>query len=164
VKQHCEIGNAGLPAKKMNGQALNLQMLAYSRSSYCRIARRPASLYVGDWETEMTPSNAAIYQAQASTPASLRTLAGYLELALDEGASVVLMRIGTQVRSVYIGNPSGTLEALTDHGVVAAFQADEMLALTQLGLNRITADDQQYRFMRSVRYIDDRQAVVFTPT
>lgn len=112
----------------------------------------------------MTPSNAAIYQAQASTPASLRTLAGYLELALDEGASVVLMRIGTQVRSVYIGNPSGTLEALTDHGVVAAFLADEMLALTQLGLNRITADDQQYRFMRSVRYIADRQVVVFTPT
>ncbi|WGS52449.1 hypothetical protein LFL96_30110 [Paraburkholderia sp. D15] len=93
----------------------------------------------------------------------MRTLAGYLELALDEGKSVVLMRIGTQVRSVYIGDPSGVLEALTDHGVVAAFQADEMLSLTRLGLNRITADDQQYRFIRSVRYIADRQAVVFTP-
>jgi hypothetical protein len=111
----------------------------------------------------MTPSNAVIYQAQACTPDSLRTLAGYLELALDEGESVVLMRIGTQVRSVYVGNPSDTLEDLTDHGVVAAFQADEMLALTQLGLNQITADDQQYRFMRSVRYIADRQVVVFTP-
>jgi hypothetical protein len=31
----------------------------------------------------MTPSNAAIYQSQTCTPASLRTLAGYLELALD---------------------------------------------------------------------------------
>jgi hypothetical protein len=48
--------------------------------------------------------------------------------------------------------------------VVDAFQADEMLTLTRLGLNRITADGQQYRFVRSVRYIADRQAVVFTPT
>jgi hypothetical protein len=111
----------------------------------------------------MTPSNAAIYPVQVCTPDSLRTLAGYLELALDEGESVVLMRIGAQVRSVYVGNPSGTLDELTDHGVVAALQADEMLALTQLGLNRITADDQQYRFMRSVRYVADRQVVVFTP-
>lgn len=148
----------------MTGRPLNLRMLAYSRSGYYRIAQRPASLDVGDGETEMTPSNAAIYQTQACTPDSLRTLAGYLELALDEGESVVLMRIGTQVRSVYIGNPSGALEDLTDHGVVDAFQADEMLALTQLGLNRITADDQQYRFMRGVRYIADRQVVVFTPT
>jgi hypothetical protein len=112
---------------------------------------------------EMTPNNAVIYQPQACTPESLRTLAVYLELALDEGESVVLMRIGTHVRSVYVGNPSGAFEDLTDHGVVAAFQADEMLALTRLGLNRITSDDQQYRFMRSVRYIADRQAVVFTP-
>ncbi|WP_258167657.1 hypothetical protein [Paraburkholderia sp. BL21I4N1] len=93
----------------------------------------------------------------------MRTLAGFLELALDEGESVVLMRIGTHVRSVYIGDPSGALERLTDHGVVAATQADDMLALTRLGLNRITADEQQYRFIRSVRYIADRQAVVFTP-
>ncbi|MBK5050088.1 hypothetical protein IQ287_21715 [Burkholderia sp. R-69927] len=112
----------------------------------------------------MTQSNAAIYQTQTCTPDSLRTLASYLELALDKGESVVLMRIGSQVRSVYVGNPSGALEDLADHGVVAAFQAEEMLALTQLGLNRISADDQQYRFMRSVRYIADRQVVVFTPT
>jgi hypothetical protein len=112
----------------------------------------------------MTPSNAAIYQSQTCTPTSLRMLAGYLELALDEGESVVLMRIGAQVRSVYVGNPSGALEDMTDSGVVDAFQADEMLTLTRLGLNRITAEGQQYRFVRSVRYIADRQAVVFTPT
>ena len=83
----------------MNCHPLNLRMLAYSRSNYCRIAQRPVFLDVGDGETEMTPSNAAIYQTQACTPDSLRTLAGYLELALDEGESVVLMRIGTQVIS-----------------------------------------------------------------
>ncbi|MGF6571478.1 hypothetical protein SAMN05443245_5154 [Paraburkholderia fungorum] len=112
----------------------------------------------------MTPSNAATYQSNAATPESLRTLAGYLELALDEGESVVLMRIGVQVRSVYVGDPSGNLEDLRESGVVDAQQADEMLMLTCLGLNRITADGQQYRFVRSVRYIADRQAVVFTPT
>ncbi|WP_144140584.1 hypothetical protein [Paraburkholderia sp. BCC1884] len=112
----------------------------------------------------MTSSNAAVYQSQACTPDSLRTLAGYLERALDEGESVILMRIGMQVRSVYVGDPSGAFEDLKDYGVVAAFEADEMLTLTRLGLNRITADEQQYRFVRSVRYIADRQAVVFTPT
>jgi hypothetical protein len=111
----------------------------------------------------MTPSDAAIYQLKAGTPESLRALARYLELALDEGESVVLMRIGMQVRSVYIGDPSGDLEDLKDSGVVDARQADEILALTCLGLNRITADGQQYRFVRSVRYIADRQVVVFTP-
>ncbi|MFM0737376.1 hypothetical protein PQQ51_09055 [Paraburkholderia xenovorans] len=111
----------------------------------------------------MTSTNAAIYRTQASTPESLRTLAAYLEEALDQGESVVLMRIGTLVRGVYIGNPSAAFEDLTERGAVAAFLADEMLVLTHLGLNRITADDQQYRFMRSVRYIADRQVVVFTP-
>ncbi|MCC8400785.1 hypothetical protein LJ655_02550 [Paraburkholderia sp. MMS20-SJTN17] len=116
-----------------------------------------------DGETEMTPSDAAIYQTRTSTPESLRTLASFLELALDEGTSVVVMRIGMQLRNVYVGNPSGALEDLTDSGVVDAFQADEMLVLTRLGLNRITADGQHYRFIRSVRYIADRQVVVFTP-
>jgi len=112
----------------------------------------------------MTPSNAAIYQAQTCTPESLRTLAVYLELALDKGASVVLMRIGAHARSVYVGDPSHALEDLRDEGVIDARQADEILALTCIGLNRITADDQQYRFLRSVRYIADRQVAVFTPT
>jgi hypothetical protein len=112
----------------------------------------------------MTPSNAAVYQTtRTCTPESLRTLASFLELALDEGKSAVVMRIGKQARSVYVGNPTGALEDLTDSGVVDAFQADEMLLLTRLGLNRITADGQRYRFMRSVRYIADRQVVVFTP-
>ena len=118
---------------------------------------------VDNGETSMRPSTAAIYQTRTSTPESLRTLASFLELALDEGKSVVVMRIGKQLRSVYVGNPSGALEDLTDSGVVDAFQADEMLLLTHPGLNQITADGQQYRFTRSVRYIADRQVVVFTP-
>ncbi|WP_345816005.1 hypothetical protein AAGS40_17300 [Paraburkholderia sp. PREW-6R] len=142
---------------------LNLRMLAYSRSDYRRDAQRRSSLDANDGESKMTPSNAVNYQSQSCTPISLQTLASYLELALDEGESVVLMRVGTHVRSVYVGDPSGALDALADLGVVVASQADEMLALTRLGLNRITAGEQQYRFMRSVRYIADRQAVVFTP-
>ncbi|WP_429300282.1 hypothetical protein [Paraburkholderia sp. GAS199] len=94
----------------------------------------------------------------------MRRLAAYLEMALDQGESVVLMRVGVQARGVYIGNPSGAFEALSGQGTIAAFEADEILALTRLGLNRMTADDQQYRFMRSVRYIADRQVAVFTPT
>lgn len=117
----------------------------------------------GNGETGMTISNAATYQSMPATPESLRTLAAYLELALDEGESVVLMRTGTQVRSVYVGDPSGELEDLKKSGVVASPEADEVLTLTCLGINRITVDGQHYRFVRSVRYIADRQAVVFTP-
>ena len=73
---------------------------------------------------------------------------------------MVLMRIGARIAVFMSAIRPVLLEDLADHGVVAAFQAEEMLALTQLGLNRITADDQQYRFMRSVRYIADRQVVV----
>jgi hypothetical protein len=98
-----------------------------------------------------------------STPASLRALAHYLELALDAGQAVVVMRYGTGQRAVYIGIPGDSLDMLSISVAVAAHLAEEMLALTEPGLNRITADGQVYRFRRTHRYIEDRQAVIFAP-
>ena len=93
----------------------------------------------------------------------MRELAYYLELALDAGQAVVVMRYGASERLVYIGDPDSSLDELSSSVAVAAHLADEMLALTEPGMNRLTADGQIYRFTRTHRYIEDRQAVIFAP-
>src|SRR5580692_5560269 len=109
----------------------------------------------------MTTAAGSAYAMYTSTPASLRELANYLELALDAGQAVVVMRYGTSQRSVYIGDPENSLDTLSSSDAVAAHLDEEMLALTEPGMNRITADGQVYRFTRTHRYIEDRQAVIF---
>jgi hypothetical protein len=94
---------------------------------------------------------------------SLLTLAEYLELALDKGECVVLMRDGVDVCAVYIGDPAGTPDDLAGHGTIAAALAGEILELTEAGANRITVGDQVYRFVRSFSQIAEGGAVVFTP-
>ena len=109
-----------------------------------------------------TPASSA-YSVGTSTPESLRELASYLELALDAGQAVVVMRYGTSQRSVYIGNPDNSLDKLSSSDALAAHLAEEMLTLTEPGMNRMTSDGQVYRFTRTHRYIEDRQAVIFAP-
>jgi hypothetical protein len=70
---------------------------------------------------------------------SLLTLSRYLELALDDGACVVLVRRGADICSVYI------------------------LELTSSGANQMTIGDVAYRFVRSFTHIAERGATVFTP-
>jgi hypothetical protein len=72
---------------------------------------------------------------------SLLTLAEFLELALDEGECVVLMRHGADVCAVYIGRPNGSQDDSAGHGTIAATLADGMLELTEAGANRITIGD-----------------------
>ena len=116
-----------------------------------------------DGDDAMTTGTGSAHAMRASTPASLRELANYLELALDAGQAVAVMRYGESERSVYIGDPDASLDELSSNGVVAAYLADEMLALTEPGVNRMTADGQTYRFTRTHKYIADRQVVVFAP-
>jgi hypothetical protein len=97
------------------------------------------------------------------TPESLRALTEYLELSLDKGKCVVMMRDGTDVCSVYVGDPAGDEDDLTRHGTISAAVADEILELTQVGVNRMTVGDQTYRFFRSFTHIADIGTVVFTP-
>jgi hypothetical protein len=85
-----------------------------------------------------------------------RTLAG-------QGKCVVMMRDGTDVCSVYVGDPAGEEDDLTRHGTISAAVADEILELTQVGVNRMTVGDQTYRFFRSFTHIADVGAVTFAP-
>ncbi|WP_211608723.1 hypothetical protein [Paraburkholderia haematera] len=112
----------------------------------------------------MTTDSGLAYDPQGPMPGSLVTLLEYLELSLDEGECVVMMRHGTDVCAVYIGNPADEDNELTGHGTIAAGVADEILELTQAGINRITVGDQTYRFVRSFTHIADVGAVIFTPT
>ncbi|MGF6722610.1 hypothetical protein P3T43_001961 [Paraburkholderia sp. GAS41] len=103
------------------------------------------------------------YPAHEQPPESLRTLAEYLERSLDKGKCLVMMRHGTNVCSVYVGDPSSEENDLTAQGTVATSVADEILELTLSGANRITVGDQTYRFFRSFTHIDGVGAVVFAP-
>jgi hypothetical protein len=111
----------------------------------------------------MTTASGWVPSQHGQTPESLVMLAEYLELALDEGECVVLMRYGADVCAVYIGDPTGSQDDLAGHGTIAATLADGMLELTDPGANRITIGDQTYRFIRSFTHIADRGAVVFAP-
>jgi hypothetical protein len=111
----------------------------------------------------MTTTAGPAWATRTNTPAALRELANYLERALDAGQSVVVMRYGARERAVYIGDPDNLPHELAGSDAVAAHLADDMLALTAPGINRMTADGQIYRFRRTHRYIADRQAVIFAP-
>jgi hypothetical protein len=111
----------------------------------------------------MAADSGSAYDPQGRTPGSLLTLVEYLELSLDEGECVVMMRRGTDVCAVYIGNPADEDNELRGHGTIAVDVADEILELTQSGVNRITLGDQTYRFVRSFTHIADVGAVIFTP-
>jgi hypothetical protein len=96
---------------------------------------------------KMATASGLVYGPQGQTPESLLTLVEYLELSLDEGESVVLMRHGTDLCAVYIGDPAGSQDELAGHGTIAVALADEILELTQAGVNQITIGDQTYRFI-----------------
>ena len=97
------------------------------------------------------------------TPESLRALAEYLELSLDAGACVVMLRQSSDVCAVYVGDPAGIQDDLTGHGTISAALADEILEITHAGANRTTVGEQTYQFMRSFTHIGGNGAVVFAP-
>jgi hypothetical protein len=97
-----------------------------------------------------------------SVPESLRTLAGYLERALDGATSIVLMRPTADVCTVYLGDPAGLREDLKQIGTITISCANDMLELTSSGANQMLIGDQIYRFVRSFTQVDDTAAVVYS--
>lgn len=111
----------------------------------------------------MTTSSDVLNGQRDETPESVLALIKYLDLALDKGTSVVMMRHDADVCSVYVGDPADEERPLTGHGTIPAGVADEILELTHAGINRIAVGDQTYRFVRSFTHIADVGAVVFGP-
>jgi hypothetical protein len=114
-------------------------------------------------DDKMATASDLPYGPQGPTPDSLQALAAYLELSLDKGKCVVMMRHGKDVCSVYVGDPANEEDVLTGHGTLSVAVADEILELTQVGVNRMTLGDQTYRFFRSFTHISDVGAVIFAP-
>jgi hypothetical protein len=112
----------------------------------------------------MTTSSGLVNGRQDGPPESLLALIKYLDIALDQGACVVMMRDDANVCSIYVGDPTDEESPLTGHGTIAMGVADEILKLTQAGVNRIVVGDQTYRFVRSFTHVADVGAVIFRPT
>jgi hypothetical protein len=112
----------------------------------------------------MRTASEATSGLEGHTPESLQTLASYLEISLEKGKCVVMMRRDKDIFAVYIGNPADEDVKLTSQGTVSTAVAEEILELTQVGLNRMTVGDQTYRFFRSFTHVSDAGAVVFAPT
>ena len=111
----------------------------------------------------MTNSSGLANAPQDETPESLLSLVKYLDLALDKGKSVVMMRHEVGVCSVYVGDPADEENPLARQGTIATGVADEILELTRAGVNRIAVADQTYRFVRSFTHVGGVGAVVFGP-
>lgn len=109
----------------------------------------------------MTLTSESTSGSPGHAPKSLRVLAEYLELSLDEGKALVMMRRGADLFSIHLGDPAGE-EELPGRGTIAAAIGNEILELTQSGINKISVEGQMYRFFRSFAPVAEIGAVVFT--
>jgi hypothetical protein len=111
----------------------------------------------------MTTASGWVNGSQEETPESLRTLVKYLELSLDKGKSVVMMRQESGDFSVSLGDPGDDENPLKRQGTIAPGIAGEILALTHPGANLFTTGGETYRFFRSFAQVGEAGAVVFAP-
>lgn len=95
-------------------------------------------------------------------PESLRTLAEYLELALDSATSIVMMRHTESACTVYLGDPAGLREDLKQIGTITTLLANDILDSTFSGANQLQIAGQGYRFVRSFTQVGETAAVVFS--
>jgi hypothetical protein len=77
---------------------------------------------------------------QHQTPESLLTQSEYLELSLDMGGSLIMMRPRAQTCAMYIGDPPGPHDDLRSFGTIEAVLADEIFLLTHAGINFLEID------------------------
>ena len=110
----------------------------------------------------MTNASGANTNQQTPVSEALRTLAEYLELSLDAGASLAVMRHAPDTATLYIGDLSGPREDLKRRGTISATLATEILDATQAGPNLIEIGGRTYRFFRSFTHIDEIPTVVFS--
>lgn len=112
----------------------------------------------------MTNASGASISRQGPQLEALQVLAEYLELSLDAGASLIVMRHSSDIATLYVGDPAGPREELKRRGTIAASLANEILSVTEAGINRIEIEGKTYRFFRSFTHLEEVAAVVFAST
>jgi nucleoside-diphosphate-sugar epimerase len=110
----------------------------------------------------MTNASGANASQQGLQLEAQQVLAEYLELSLDAGASLIVMRHSNDIATLYIGDASGPREELKRRGTIAAALANEMLNVTDAGMNLLEIEGKTYRFFRSFTHVDNVAAVVFS--
>ncbi|MDR3095993.1 MAG: hypothetical protein LBV73_02850 [Paraburkholderia sp.] len=93
---------------------------------------------------------------------ALATLAEYLELLLDKGKSLILVRSQAESSDVFLGDASEPEEDWTRHGKIRNAMASAVLGLTRSGFNELTIGGQTYRFVRAFTEVSHQGAVVFS--
>jgi hypothetical protein len=112
----------------------------------------------------MTNASGANTSRQGPQLEALQVLAEYLELSLDAGASLIVMRHTNDIATLYVGDATGPREELQRRGTIAASLANEILNVTEAGVNLIEIEGKTYRFFRSFTHIDEVAVVVFSST
>jgi hypothetical protein len=92
----------------------------------------------------------------------MATLSEYLELALDKGGQLVMVRNQSSGTStLYIGDATLTGEDLPKCGVIQNELADAILEATGSGFNQLNINGETYRFMRFFTEVGHQGAVAF---
>jgi hypothetical protein len=91
------------------------------------------------------------------------TLSEYLELSLDKGKSLILVRSQGENSDVYLGEPGEPDADLTSYAPIRNAVVHAILDATQSGLNELVIDGQTYRFVRTFAQVAEHGAIVFTP-
>lgn len=112
----------------------------------------------------MTDASGANTNQHAPPPEALRVLAEYLELSLDAGGSLIVMRHTSDTATIYIGDAAGPREDLKRRGTITASIANDIQDVTRAGANLIEVESRTYRFFRSFAHLDEDAAVVFSLT
>ena len=108
----------------------------------------------------MNPSSRAPLDA-ATEAAS--TLSEYLELSLDKGKSLILVRSQGENSNVYLGEPGEPDADLIRCAAIQNTVVHAILESTRSGLNELVINGQTYRFVRAFAQVAEHGAIVFTP-
>lgn len=92
----------------------------------------------------------------------MATLSEYMELALDKGGHLVMVRSRSSgTCTLYVGDETMPDENLPKCGVIQSDLADAILESTESGLNELSINGETYRFMRFFTEVGRQGAVVF---
>jgi hypothetical protein len=90
-------------------------------------------------------------------------LSEYLELSLDKGTSLIVVRTQGEESDVYLGEPGEPDAEWTSCRTVRNSVVRAILEATRSGLNELVIQGQTYRFARTFTQVAEHGAVVFTP-
>jgi hypothetical protein len=92
----------------------------------------------------------------------MATLSEYMELALDNGGHLVMVKSRSSgTCTLYVGDETMSDENLPKCGVIQSDLADAILESTESGLNELSINGETYRFMRFFTGVGRQGAVVF---